>query len=156
MFSVRRAKKTDVDELVALRMELLREIGNISKDCKVNVLKKSIRQFFIQKLPKEEFIAWIAEVDEGIIGTSGLIFCEKPPLANNVSGFEGYIMNMYTVPEWRGKGVASTLLQKLMSYLKTRKIQVIRLHAEEAGKAIYKKAGFEPIFTEMLYQEDQT
>jgi GNAT superfamily N-acetyltransferase len=51
-------------------------------------------------------------------------------------------MNMYTVPEWRGQGIAAALLARAISFVKGRNVRCIRLHATQAGKLMYLKAGF--------------
>ncbi|MFX0162015.1 MAG: GNAT family N-acetyltransferase, partial [Candidatus Hodarchaeota archaeon] len=107
MFIIRKATLEDVDELVKLRMELLREISEVDEhyiaeldDDYMAKLADAIREYFAAKIPENEFIAWIAEDEGKIIASSGLVFHEKPPIHGNLTGREAYIMNMYTLPEW--------------------------------------------------------
>jgi GNAT superfamily N-acetyltransferase len=51
-------------------------------------------------------------------------------------------MNMYTVPAWRGHGLASATLQEMITYAKRMGARRIWLHATPAGRPVYEKAGF--------------
>lgn len=88
-------------------------------------------------------MAWLAECDGEIIGTSGLVFFQRPPSFNNITGCDAYIMNMYTLPAWRGRGVASTLLARVLEYVKTTGSRHVFLHATPQGRPIYLRAGFQ-------------
>ena len=80
--------------------------------------------------------------DSEIIATSGVCFYVLPPNFSNPTGETAYITNMYTKPEHRRKGIAADLLTMVIDEAKSRGYKVIRLHASEYGKSIYKKAGF--------------
>lgn len=62
------------------------------------MFRKALKDFFIDKMKSNEFIAWFAEFDNEIIATSGLSFLQKPPHFINMTGKFAYIMNMYTIP----------------------------------------------------------
>ena len=54
----------------------------------------------------------------------------------------GYILNMYTIPEARGRGVCTRLLEELIKEAKSLGLRYLHLHASEDGVNIYRKAGF--------------
>ncbi len=95
------------------------------------------------------FLAWFAESNDEIIATSVLSIIEKPPHLWNFTGLEVYIMNMYTKPEWRRKGIGSVLLEKLLEEAKQRGIHQITLHTTPDGKLLYEKFGFKQGHHEM-------
>ena len=57
------------------------------------------QHYFNKKLTNGGFSAWIAEVQSKMAAMSGLVFFERSPQGENISGLEAYIMNMYTLPE---------------------------------------------------------
>lgn len=75
---------------------------------------------------------------------SGLLFFERPPTAGNLSGVDAYVMNMYTVPEWRGQGLAGALLRELIAHVRATPARRIWLHASAAGRPVYEAQGFVP------------
>jgi GNAT superfamily N-acetyltransferase len=136
------ATMDDIPEMTRIRLKFLRNIQNISDDGDIPLIGAKIDQYFRQSIRSGDFIALLARKEEKIIATSGMSFHKKPPTGINPSGKEAYIMNMYTEPPFRNRGIASTLLEKLIEYAITEKITLIRLHAEEMGRSVYKKHGF--------------
>jgi len=67
------------------------------------------------------------------------------------SGRLGYILNLYTVPEARRKGICTRLLNELIKEAKSLGLKYLHLHSSEEGRNIYRKAGFvEPDQTELI------
>ncbi|KYG36762.1 acetyltransferase [Bacillus gaemokensis] len=61
---------------------------------------------------------------------------------NNLEGKEAYILNMYTLPEYRGNGLAKKLLQHCIKECKENGVKRIWLHSSKDGELLYKKMGF--------------
>lgn len=142
----RRATADDAEALAALRMDFLAEVLGAGDDAG---LQKSIKDFFARAIPAGEMIVFVAVADGKIIATSGLIFHVHAPSNRNPTGREGYIMNMYTMPQCRERGIASRLLQMLIDHCRHENCAKISLHAMPQGRAIYERVGFRPIETEM-------
>ena len=148
MVKIRRGDIEDIDSLVDLRLNLLMEIGNITDDANIEELKKSSMDYFEKKIDNG-FLFWVAEDNLKIIGISGLVFMEKPPVNDNLTGIEGYIMNIYVVPTYRHKGIATGILKEMILFLKEMGVKRVRLHATEVGRIIYEKLGFKSKLSEM-------
>jgi len=58
------------------------------------------------------------------------------------SGKLGYILNLYTIPEARKKGICTRLLNELIKEAKSLGLTYLHLHASEDGMNIYRKTGF--------------
>ena len=141
-FSIRRATLQDVEALVSLRLKLQQESGHLTEGQALSDLRRATQQYLLEALPTEAFLVWVAEVSGQIVATSGLIFSQKPPSERNLSGVEAYILNMYTLLEWRGQGIATALLHTLMTFVKRTKAHRVWMYATQDGKPLYEKAGF--------------
>jgi ribosomal protein S18 acetylase RimI-like enzyme len=150
MIQYRRADLNDVTDLVNLRIKFLYEVEEIGKETSSDLLEKSLTKYFTIHLQNGEFIAWLAIEDNLIVATSGVSFSTVPPSFGNVSGAEAYIMNMYTLPQARKKGIGTTLLGKLIEDITEKKIKKIRLLTTEIGKPMYIRAGFKENSSEMV------
>ncbi len=142
MIQIRRANINDLNTLVLFRVALFKEMERLDGVRDEQSFHKACEQFFYQFIPKEEFLSWVAETNGKIIATSGLVFFQKPPSPGNNSGKEAYIMNMYTLPEWRKKGITSKLMTEILVFLRKKKITVISLHTTEIGRNVYEEVGF--------------
>lgn len=141
VFQVRQATSDDLSVLIHLRMEFLREVNDAEfKDA--DSLRHNLQLYFEEHLSAGTFKAWLAEVNDEIIGTSGLVFFQRPPSMSNVTGLDAYVMNVYTQPAWRGRGVARTLLGHLLDYVKTTSSRLVFLHATPQGRTLYQQMGF--------------
>lgn len=145
MWTIRQATLDDVDTLVELRLRFLQEIGYAGDG-----VADAVRGYMLQAIPQGQFVAWVAEEDSLIIATSGLVFNKKLPHGRNPSGREGFVLNMYTRPEWRDLGIATSLMKAIVEHVRQGGVTCIRLHASEDGVGIYTKLGFRLDNSEMV------
>ncbi|MFX0150114.1 MAG: GNAT family N-acetyltransferase [Candidatus Hodarchaeota archaeon] len=154
---IRRATLKDLKALIKYRIDLFQEMGHINDLPTEKAFKKTLERYFTEAISKNEFISWVAEFNSNIIASSGLVILKKPPTPKNPSGREAYIMNMYTKPQWRRRGIATMLLEEIFSFLQDIKIKKMSLHATEIGKGVYEKMGFQSLHIteiEMIRQKD--
>lgn len=86
------------------------------------------------------------------VGAGGISFFQVMPTFHNPTGKKAYIMNMYTKPEYRRKGIAYKTLDLLVAEAKQRGIHAISLEATDMGKPLYEKYGFTKMNDEMELQ----
>ena len=145
MYKIRPATLDDVDELTRLRLVFLEEVGNLSgEEIELRELGEAFGQYLRRKMPKGEFIAFVGVSEETgeIVATSGVTFFERPPNGVNLAGLEAYLSNMYTVPDWRGKGLGTALVAAVIKRVKETGARRIWLSTTELGRPVYEKAGF--------------
>jgi GNAT superfamily N-acetyltransferase len=138
----RLATLADIDQLISLRIAMQSEVGHANPTY-WEMLRQELNAYFTTSIPSGDFIAYTAEVDGRIVATSGMVFHQHPPSGGNLNGKEAYIMNMYTLREFRGRGIATELLQSLIQYARERDCSRIILRAQEKARPLYVKAGFE-------------
>lgn len=149
MHKIRLATLEDVETLVRLRVTFLEEVGNFGEGVDTRAVSEAFRNYLLRKLPAGEFLAWVAEEEGEIVATSGLVFFERPPNGTSPAGLEAYVMNMYTRPEWRGRGLATALLDAAILHVKRTDARRVWLHATDVGRPVYERAGFVASDTEM-------
>lgn len=60
MFNLRQANLQDLEALIQLRLELLREAGDIKGDFDTANLTEATRKYLGEKMSPGEFLAWVA------------------------------------------------------------------------------------------------
>ncbi len=139
----RRATIDDVSALVDYRVRFLNELFNHPENDETAVVRKSLLEYFTKAIPPKDFIAWVAEHKGKIIDTGGMVVWEKPAIYRGVeSGKLGYLLNFYTVPGARRKGVGTRLLNEVIEEAKSLGLKYLHLHASRDGINIFRKAGF--------------
>ncbi len=153
----RKATLDDVNELVKNRIQMRRE-RELSYDFgRESLLELKLREFFSSHMTDEKFITWIAVEADNVIATAGVSFYVVPPESKNLSGKVAYITNMYTKLEYRKKGIAKALLDKVVYEAKIRDCNKIILNASKSGRSLYEKYGFSELENEMvLYLSSRT
>jgi len=146
---IRPATLQDLDELIRLRLDFLKEVGSLKAGADGGELGAAMRDYFARKMPTGAFLAWVAEGGGALVATSGVTIFERPPNGANPSGLEAYLSNMYTLPDWRGRGLGTALVAAIVAHLKATRVRRIWLHATEQGRPVYARAGFVPSETEM-------
>jgi GNAT superfamily N-acetyltransferase len=141
MAIIRRAGVEDMDILVDLRMALMREAY---QDMTVEEaeFRELTRRYIEDKFPKGELLVWLAEEEGLAVGIAGIIVTHQPPTFRYPDGIRISLHDMYTLPEYRRRGIAIALGREVIAYVKTTPAKRIGLHATEAGRPLYELLGF--------------
>lgn len=134
----RYATTDDIPTLVKFRNKLLIDEG---LEPNVNI-DQDVEQYFKKRFNDSSLIQLVVEDEGEIIATGGVVIYELPPSFTNKTGKKAYIANMYTKDEYRGRGIAKTILTKLLDEVRTLGITKCFLLASDMGKPLYKKFGF--------------
>jgi ribosomal protein S18 acetylase RimI-like enzyme len=138
-----------IDNIISLRLALLKELGELNSSQDELIMETSTREYLQKALSNNEFISYMAEMNGEPVSISGMVLFKRPPYLENLQGIEAYILNMYTVPEYRGKGLAKRLLENCIEESKKSGVKRIWLHASEDGEPLYRKMGFNNKDSEM-------
>jgi len=146
--TIREANHADIPALVAIRLALFDEAGTMPPSADMPTVERLTYEYFTQKLGAG-FWCWVVEIDGQIAATAACTLYEKPPHGKNYSGREGYIVNVYTKPEFRHRGYANGLIETILAWLKRLGIIRVRLHATRGGVDFYSRLGFAATDNEM-------
>lgn len=149
MFQYRKATTEDIPELVRLRIEFLKEVGKTETYHQGIALE--LETYFKEHLQAGDYVNWLAVQGHTIISTAGICFYTIPPNFMNHTGNRAYILNVYTLPKYRRKGISKQVFSKLMAEVRERKIEQVSLHATKDGEKLYREFGFTPRNNEMIW-----
>lgn len=142
---LRQASPEDVDALLRLRLALFEELEPDKTREGGDALVDLTRRFLQESLPTGRFVAWLVETDAGdAVACSGLSPFDRPPSPGALEAREGYILNMYTAPAWRGRGLARAMMEALIAHARAAGYRKLWLHTSPDGRALYESLGFEP------------
>ena len=148
------ATKKDISELIRLRLAYMADdFGSVSEEERSG-MEKQLPDYFERKLGSE-LIAFVAKDEGRIVSVAYLHIIEMPANSILLNGLYGEVLSVYTEPEYRGKGLCTKLMNKLIEYGKNRGLGRIDLSATKEGYPIYEKIGFkdkEHRYTDMRLQ----
>lgn len=152
MITYRKADITDIPQLVHLRLQFLKEIYPKSDNSQDEVLKDHLRVYLAEHLSKNNYVNWFADAEGEVVASAGIVFYNQPPLYHNLEGKVAYILNVFTLPGFRRKGIAKVLLEKILEEAKARNTGKVSLHTSKEGRLLYEQFGFVAGDNEMTCQ----
>ena len=137
-----KADTNDIAELTRLRLEYLSEdYGEIAQD-DLKRIADNLPTYFRRHL-NEDLYAFVCRNGDIIAGCCFLYVSEKPANPSFISGRTGTVMNVYTLPEFRRRGIAGELMKLLLSESEKIGLDFVELKATDAGYSLYRSLGFE-------------
>lgn len=137
----RKATHKDIDALIKLRLDFLTAYrGELSKE-ETEAIVAQMKDYFPKQL-NSGFIAFLAEYDGQAVSTVYMTVEEKPASPAFITGRTATILNVFTCPDYRRKGIAAKLLTMMINEAKAMNISYLELSATESGKPLYEKLGF--------------
>lgn len=149
---IRRIDIKDVEVLTKFRLDYLEEMqGIMDKDYK-EVLYSELNNHFKSEMAQDRVFAFMAVKGESSVSFGAMVIKKIPGDSAKPVYLEGDILNMYTIPGERRKGMSSLILQELINEAKRRGINKISLHTSKDGEKLYRKFGFgEPVYPVLEY-----
>lgn len=154
IFDYKKATLDDIDELVRTRTIVLRAANKLSEDVDMSEVEQESYAYYNKALETGEHIAYLVYDGGTFIGAGGVSFYQVMPTYHNSSGKKAYIMNMYTAPEYRRRGIALHTLDLLVKDAKEQGVLQIALEATDMGRPLYEKYGFVRMKDEMELHYD--
>lgn len=145
----RKATIADLEILTETRITVLRAANRLTEDVDMTEVEAESYQYYKKALTDGTHVAYLVFDGEKFAGAGGVSFYQVMPTYHNSTGRKAYIMNMYTAPEYRRKGIAFQTLDLLVKEAKQQGITAISLEATQMGRPLYEKYGFVKMNDEM-------
>lgn len=140
-WTIRPGTLAELDELIRLRRSLFEAMG-YEDDNVLAQTDEACRAYFSRQMSSGDFRVWVAETQDRLVASIGLVIHSVPPSPGNPTGKVGYIMNLVTEPAYRRQGIARALMQRVLSVLGDEGVPIASLHATPDGRPLYESLGF--------------
>ena len=128
----------ELDTFIDIRINQLREEG-ATEDID---LKPALRDYYDRHMADGTFVSWLAMDGNKVVGTSGMSFVEKPPYFGCPNGRIGLLSSMFTAKEYRRRGIAKELLERVVREAKEYGCGAVQITASDVGVLLYTDFGF--------------
>ena len=147
--TIRAATPVDAAVIAGHRLSMFRDMGEVPTEALAAELLAKSTAALTTWLRDESYIGWLA-VDVGGAVVAGAGIHIKPQLprfshdgARVVTAPIPLVVNVYTQPEWRERGIARALMSVLLKWAAGQGTDRVVLHASDAGRPLYLSLGFE-------------
>ncbi|MDF2986846.1 MAG: GCN5-related N-acetyltransferase [Eubacterium sp.] len=146
-FYIKAAEEKDIPLALNLRKKLFRDTGVPEQAFQEN-LDSLLLQEYTNAYKKNDmlhFFAYDREFDEQPAAVAGLLLKRDFPYYLFKPGFYGWVIDVYTEHEYRGRGLATMLLEKVSLWGQAKGVEELKLiSASENARRIYENFGFRP------------
>jgi GNAT superfamily N-acetyltransferase len=140
-FAVRRAIADDINTLAAHRRAMFVDMG-YRDETALNAMAQKCHFWLLTRMNRGEYLAWLAVApDQSIVAGTGLWLMDWIPHMIG-TGRRGNILNVYTEPGYRRRGLARELMKAAMQWCRSNGVDVVVLHASANGRSLYESMGF--------------
>jgi GNAT superfamily N-acetyltransferase len=140
--AVRQATVADAGVLAMHRRSMFRDMG-YRDDAALDSMMVKFRPWLEAKMGAGEYLAWLAvTADNSVVAGAGLWLMDWPAHMLGRSARRGNILNVYTEPEYRRRGLARWLIETALDWCRRNAIDLVVLHASPEGRGLYESLGF--------------
>lgn len=150
MYAFRRATPADAERIAHQRRRMFVDMGH-PDDAGMEEAIRAFVPWVRRSLESGYYAGFLASAGETVVAGAGLMLLGWPPRADSLQTLRGYVLNVYTEPEHRGRGLARALVGQALEHCRERGVRTVALHASEAGRRVYEGLGFSPS-NEMLWR----
>lgn len=137
-----KATPEDLELLVKSRIQVLRAANRLPETADMSAVERATRAYYPAALAEGRHAAWLVFDGDTWVGSGGVSFYQVMPTYHNPSGWRAYLMNIYTHPDYRRRGIARHMVDLLVNEAKSRGITAISLDATAMGMPLYASYGF--------------
>lgn len=140
--TIREANPDDIPEILRQRRRMYEDMNY--KDTAALDAMSSLSSAHLQKAFAEgSFHAWLACAGDRAVAGGAVIV--SPWLAHpyDLGCRRATILNVYTDPEYRRRGIGCKLMQTMIDWCKRQGLARVTLHASDDGRHLYESLGFE-------------
>ena len=141
MPTLRRATPADAALITAQRHQMFAD-NNLATEARYAEMNLAFEPWVRERLADGRYVGLFLEEENSLLAACGIFFQDFPPHYLDPAPLRGYLLNFYTAPQARGRGLATQLLKHAVDECHARNVNVITLHASKFGKPIYEKFGF--------------
>lgn len=137
------SNEEDITTILEFRELIFKESG-VPDSFYIQNMREKLRKFYFQEYEADRMRHFIAlnNNNEPIAVIGSLIKNDFPYFLFD-PGFYGWIIDVYTLPSYRGKGIATHLLELNHQWLGNKGVRDIKLLAFSAeAKRVYEKVGY--------------
>ena len=142
-FAIRKAEPGDAGIIALHRTAMFRDMGLVSTANDFEELRAASESWLASVLAANEYVGWFVTHESDIAAGGGVLIREQFPVPGcHRVGRWAHVMNVYTEPAYRRRGLARRIMRTILEWCEADQIDRVTLSASEEGRALYESLGF--------------
>ena len=143
--NIRLAGENDIDFLIRMRWDFTLEhdtSGKIKEE-DYDSFYEECKTFLVNAMRgSSNWFIWVAEHESQIVSNIFIELVNKVPRPGRITYPFAYMTNVYTVPEYRGKGIGSALIREINEWAEEQKYEFIIVWPSDEAIPFYERNGY--------------
>lgn len=141
-YRIRMATPEDAAVIARHRAAMFHDMGEITDEEALRLKSAAFAQLR-QLLADRRYVGWLVECGEAVVAGGGAMIGQTLPRPQiPEGGAAALIVNVYTEPGHRRRGLARQIMEAILGWCERNHISVVSLHASKAGRSLYERLGF--------------
>jgi GNAT superfamily N-acetyltransferase len=140
---IREATRGDVPEILRHRRGMYEDM-DYQNHRDLEAMVSTSESYFLQALSDGSYRGWLALAEERVVAGGGIAISPWPSHPYDFECRKATILNMYTYPDYRRRGIARELMKTMIEWCRKEGFDSVSLHASKHGRPLYETLGFEP------------
>ena len=136
---IREITPADVETIARMRVQMLDEVTDEPLPWQ---LEGSVRRFVWRHMQDNTCLGVVAEDEGKVIADAVIYLFETMPDEVNVRGLTAMLYNVYTLPEYRGRGIMAQMLPEVIRLAREAGAVELKMTAEKKAIPLYERMGF--------------
>ena len=139
MIQIKKASQLDSNEVMNIRMEMLKVVNQVTGDIEFDdEFIEATRKYFQEAYQTTV----LALEDNKAVGCATICYVSLMPTFDHPTGKRAHIMNVYTREGYRKQGIAIKMMNVLVAEAKQKGVTELSLDTTELGRPFYEACGF--------------
>jgi GNAT superfamily N-acetyltransferase len=140
--TIREATRTDIPEILRQRRGMYLDM-HYNDDDALEAMAKATASYLAKATADGSFRAWLACKNDRALAGGAVVISPWPAHPYDLECRRATILNVYTEPAYRRRGLARALMQTMIDWCRREGFARITLHASDDGRRLYESLGFE-------------
>jgi len=117
-----------------------------ANSAELDAVDETARNYFEAALLDGTYKGWLAEdtANAQVVAGGGVVIVPWPGYPGERFAARVWILNMYTEPPARRRGIAKKLVVTMTAWCRVHGFGAVSLHASPEGRLVYETLGFQP------------
>src|SRR3954471_15699376 len=134
--TIRAGTLDDLETIVRHRLGMFRDMG--TPEDQVAPMDGPARSYFRRAIPDGSYRPFLAQTEDGcVIAGGGIVILHWPASPRDPYDSRAMILNMYTEREFRRRGIARGLMERMLAWCRENEYKTVSLHASGEGRPLY-------------------
>jgi GNAT superfamily N-acetyltransferase len=141
-YMIRHATADDLSTILHHRRRMFEDIG-YTDAAALEAMRNTSGPLIARGLREGFYRGWFVEEGNVVVAGGGVFMAEWLSHPRGVQTRRVEIVNIYTEPEHRRRGLARHLMQTIVDWCRDEGFSAVVLHASKDGRALYESLGFQ-------------